>query len=102
MSIDVSAEMTPTEKVVAKIWEQDLSVTGLEPSSDFFELGGDSLQMLNMLFHVKGMLGVELPPGALFENSSLRAFSVVVDLAAESERGGPASSGQEVEIEGTL
>jgi len=102
MSIDVSAEMTPTEKIVAEIWERDLSATGIGPSSDFFELGGDSLQMLNMLFHVKGALGVELPPGALFENSSLRAFCVVVNLAVENEKGGTVSLGQEAEIEGTL
>jgi acyl carrier protein len=102
MSIVVSMELTPTEKIVAKIWEKDLSAPGIGPDSDFFELGGESLQMLNMLFHVKGALGVELSPGALFENSSLRAFSMVVDLAAEKERGGGLSAAQETVVEGSL
>jgi acyl carrier protein len=83
MSIELSTEFTSTESVVARIWEKELSATGITPGSDFFELGGDSLQMLNLLFQIKVALGVELSPAALFENSSLRAFSRVVDLAVD-------------------
>ena len=102
MSIDVSTNLTTTEAVVAKIWEKDLLAPGIGSNSDFFELGGDSLRMLNMLFHVKGALGVELPPGALFENSSLRAFCLVVDLAArEAVADGPTSA-QDPMMEGSL
>lgn len=102
MSIDVSTELTPTEKVVAKIWEKDLSATGVGKTSDFFEIGGDSLQMLNMLFHVKATFGVELPPGSLFENSSLRAFSLVVDLAVANEKSDGVSSTHDGQVEGSL
>ena len=102
LNIDVSAELTPTEKVVAKIWEKDLLAPSIGPDSDFFELGGDSLRMLNMLFHIKGALSVELPPGALFENSSLRAFCLVVDLAVQQEAAGGLPSAQDTMMEGSL
>jgi hypothetical protein len=58
--------------------------------------------MLNMLFHIKGALGVELPPGALFENSSLRAFCLVVGLAAREEAAGGLLSPQDTMMEGSL
>lgn len=102
MSIEVSTKLTPTETVVAKIWEKDLLASSIGPDSDFFELGGDSLRMLNMLFHVKGTLSVELPPGALFENSSLRAFCLVVDLAAGEEAANQPTSAEDTVMEGSL
>ena len=102
MTIDVSTNLTATEAVVAKIWEKDLSAPGIGPDSDFFELEGDSLRMLNMLFHVKGTLGVELPPGALFENSSLRAFCLVVDLAMMEESTSGLTSAEDTVMEGSL
>jgi acyl carrier protein len=102
MSIDVGTELTVTEKAVAKIWEKDLLASSVFPGSDFFELGGDSLRMLNMLFHVKGALNVELSPGALFENSSLRAFCLVVDLAAMKEAAEKLTPAQDPMMEGSL
>ena len=87
MSIHGDSELTATESIVVKIWEKELLVSGLDPSSNFFQLGGDSLQMLSMLFQIKVALGVEVHPGALFENPTVRAFSSVVELTADKERG---------------
>jgi acyl carrier protein len=68
---------------VAKIWSAELNVEVIRDEDEFFALNGDSLNMLNMLFQVNRTLGVDLPPGALFDNPSLGAFCrVVTDFAS--------------------
>jgi acyl carrier protein len=94
--------LTRTEKVVAKIWARDLGVPEISAKSDFFELGGDSLRMLDMLFHVHRILGAELSPGVLFQNSSLRAFSLAVELVLDKEKSSGQSPVREGVVEGRL
>ena len=65
---------TETERVVSAIWEHELGQTVVLPENDFFELGGDSLHVLNMLLRVQSQLGIELSPGVLFECPTLRDF----------------------------
>ena len=72
---------TATEQAISTIWAAELGRSDIEPESDFFGLGGGSLQMLNMLFHVCRCLGVEIPPGMLFEDATLRGFARNVDEA---------------------
>ena len=49
------------------LWAEILGGQDISPDSDFFELGGDSIQMMTMLFRVSQDLGVELSPGTVFE-----------------------------------
>lgn len=74
------------KQVVVSVWSEFLGSDALRPDSDFFELGGDSIAALNMLFALGSELGVELPPGALFENSTLGGFTAFVEEALTSER----------------
>jgi acyl carrier protein len=75
------------EETIAQIWKTELRVAEIGADDDFF-VYGDSLNMLNMLFQVGQSFGFELTPGALFENSTLRAFSLVVTLGVESRQQG--------------
>ena len=47
---------------IADIWEKELNVTGIRPEDEFFALGGDSLNLLNMLFQVKRDLRLSFIP----------------------------------------
>jgi acyl carrier protein len=73
--------------LVRRIWEKELNVAVLGLDDEFFALGGDSLNMLTMLFEVTRRLGVEMPPGELFENPSLGAFTLAVSLAVNQTHG---------------
>lgn len=66
---------------IRNIWCEILGSMDINEDSDFFDLGGDSILALNMLFRVHDDLGVELPPGTLFENASLRLFTAAVSEA---------------------
>lgn len=49
------------------LWAEILGTEAVSASSDFFELGGNSLHMMTMLFRISQDLGVELSPGVVFE-----------------------------------
>lgn len=71
------------ENAIRSIWNEILGSADIGPDSDFFDLGGDSILALNMLFRVHADLGVELPPGTLFENASLRLFTAAAAEARD-------------------
>jgi acyl carrier protein len=74
----VSAESTSIETTITGVWREFFADAPVEPDSDFFGLGGDSVKMMDMLFRVSELTGVELNPGALYENPTLRQFAAVV------------------------
>jgi acyl carrier protein len=55
------------EKYLLNLWAEILAAETISADSDFFQLGGDSIQMMTMLFRVSQDLGVDLSPGAIFE-----------------------------------
>lgn len=80
MKTELQGGMTPTEWTIAQIWASELGTAEpVQADTDFFQLGGDSLLMLNMLFRVSQQLGVEVQPPVLYENSTLSKFCDRVD-----------------------
>lgn len=78
--------LTPTEKAVSTVWRALLKSENIRPEDNYFELGGDSLMMIDMLAQVGTVLNVEIDPGALFEDSSLRGFARIVDERRQADR----------------
>ncbi|GAA0409840.1 hypothetical protein Acor_36030 [Acrocarpospora corrugata] len=58
--------MTPTESAVTEIWTELLGQAPPTTHDDFFELGGQSLTMVQFLARVEEQYGVELPIDVLF------------------------------------
>lgn len=78
---NLPGEVSPTEKILTAIWAKELGAPEIAANGDFFELGGDSLRMLMMLFEVKAAFGVEISPGVLFQDPTLSGFSRAIDIA---------------------
>lgn len=77
---DTPAEgLSATERTIAAIWASDLNASTVAGDSDFFALGGDSLNMLTVLFRVGQAFGVEVAPETLYHHPTLSAFSRAVD-----------------------
>jgi acyl carrier protein len=74
------------EQVVAGIWRKALQIEELPPDSRFYELGGDSILMMNILARIRSELGIELDEEALLFASTLKEFSAAV-VAASTKRG---------------
>ncbi|MDZ5443027.1 beta-ketoacyl synthase N-terminal-like domain-containing protein [Micromonospora sp. 4G57] len=77
-----SATDEPYE-VVRRIWTELLGVDDIGPHDDFFELGGHSLLGTRVVARIRDALGVDLPPGAIFESPTPAALArTVATLAA--------------------
>ena len=69
-----------TQQILAAVWSETLQrQEPIRAADDFFELGGDSVMMMVMLFKVNHVLGVELLPEDLFVSPSLCALAQRID-----------------------
>lgn len=93
---DVPVDLTPEKKIVQRsnrlpisdiekklsgIWGEVLCREHIQVSDDFFRIGGNSLQALQMITLVRDTFAVDLPLRKLFE---LRTLASLADLINES------------------
>lgn len=69
---------TPSEQLVARIWERVLQQKALGLEDRFFDLGGDSLKAVQIMMEIQQQAGVALPFETIFEASNLGALAAVV------------------------
>jgi amino acid adenylation domain-containing protein len=60
------APRTPTEADLAKLWADQLHLEAVGITQNFFELGGDSLQAMQLMERIQQQFGRSLPLSALF------------------------------------
>jgi len=86
---ECNSSLNATETVIAGLWKEVLEVSGaIGGAENFFQLGGDSISMVTVLFRVQEELSVELPPESMFAAPTLRELAALVDAASN---GSPAS-----------
>lgn len=76
MSNDV---FSSTGKAVAASWRRALGDVEISQTSNYFDLGGSSLLMIDMLTQLSTELGIEIDPGLLFQDATLEGFSRSID-----------------------
>ncbi|KAL0936841.1 hybrid pks-nrps [Colletotrichum truncatum] len=83
---------TPLEQDLCRIWETVLpdtitKSTKVQPNSDFFRLGGNSLLLVNLRKTIQRQWQVSVPLLQLFEASTLRSMAAIIRGAKESQGG---------------
>ena len=71
--------LSPTEITVGEIWMEALQLDNINPEDNFFEMGGDSLVGMMMLFRVSDAMNLDMPPDALMDAPTLREFCKTID-----------------------
>lgn len=71
-----------TETALAAIWESVLGRNHIGRESDFFSIGGTSLNALLVMERVHREFGVKLPLGVMFESPRLGEFASRIETAA--------------------
>lgn len=72
--------MSHVEQWVLNTWKEIFNTSDISLSSDFFELGGNSLTALKLLSRVEEVYGPEsLLPDTLFETPSLKGIATAID-----------------------
>ncbi|EJS62882.1 non-ribosomal peptide synthetase [Bacillus cereus] len=65
---------------VKNLWGSILEVGYITEDTDFFEVGGDSISLIQVLSRVKEDFKVDIPIRFLFENSTIKKFSEILEL----------------------
>jgi acyl carrier protein len=76
----------PSLAALAALWERLLGVEAVHRDESFFELGGNSLLVIQLVHLIEQELGVRISPVAVFEQPTLRGLA---RLIAEKTTPGP-------------
>jgi amino acid adenylation domain-containing protein len=82
---DGPAPRTPVEELLAGIWREVLGRERVGVDESFFDLGGHSLLVMQLLARLRSVFGVDLPVRRIFEAPTVAACARVVE---EELRGG--------------
>ncbi|MEH2000298.1 MAG: amino acid adenylation domain-containing protein, partial [Nostoc sp.] len=76
------ALVTPTEELLATLWQSLLKVKSVGRTDNFFELGGHSLLATQLVARIRDTFGVELAVRKVFEQSILSELASEIHKAA--------------------
>ena len=74
----------PTQEILANIWADILGLEQIGIEDNFFDLGGHSLLVIQVVLRSRQAFDVDIPLQALFESSTISSFSeLVLELQAQ-------------------
>jgi hybrid polyketide synthase/nonribosomal peptide synthetase FtdB len=73
------APETMYEKKIAKIWQRMLGVANPGLRHDFFQLGGNSLHLIELMIHIQNSFKIQITVNQLLRQSSLRGMATIVE-----------------------
>jgi acyl transferase domain-containing protein/acyl carrier protein len=78
------APTTETEKVLAGVWQELLGFEPISVDDNFFEMGGHSLLIVQMISRLRDLFKTEIPMEAVFETPTVAGLARRVDGAARA------------------
>lgn len=76
---------TGLEKTLSEIWCRLLDRPQIGRDEDFFDLGGDSLATLSLMFEIEDALGVELPVTMIYSAPTIARLAAAIERQASPE-----------------
>ena len=87
VGIDIQPPRTPIENLLFSIWNRVLEREDFGIDQNFFALGGTSLRIMQLGFHVSDAIGLDIPPVRYFENTTIRSMAqMIFQEISEQER----------------
>lgn len=83
------APSTGLEKTIAAVWEELLGIQGVGLHDDFFDLGGHSLLLTQLVSRVRKQAAAEISLKSLFEKRTVAAIAEQIEASKAS--GAPAA-----------
>jgi|GEM_PF-106828 len=80
------APETDLTRAIAAVWEEILGVDGVGIHDDFFDLGGHSLLLTQVLSRVRKRVNAEISLRSLFEKRTIAGIAAEIEAARESGR----------------
>jgi acyl carrier protein len=66
------APVTNNEKIIARLWKEILHLEEVGIHDNFFALGGNSLNVIQLNRRIKDYFGIDIPVAELFRNLTIR------------------------------
>jgi amino acid adenylation domain-containing protein len=66
--------LSELEAMIGNLWARALGVTEVNPTDDFFELGGDSVIAMRLVSKLESSLGIEIPFSMVHKNPTVRSL----------------------------
>jgi non-ribosomal peptide synthetase component F len=76
---DYVAPRTAVERQLAGIWEETFKVKPISIKASFFDIGGHSLQLAELLLRIDSSLGKRLPLASLFGAPTIEQMALLVE-----------------------
>ncbi|MGP4014362.1 phosphopantetheine-binding protein [Saccharopolyspora sp. 5N708] len=70
-------------ELVGGVWKDVLDLDVVNDDDDFFELGGDSMQAVDVVYRLRDA-GVDLKVGDFFAHPTLHELSTAISVAASA------------------
>ncbi|MEV0135447.1 amino acid adenylation domain-containing protein [Dactylosporangium sp. NPDC050688] len=86
------APSTAAEKAIAATWAELLQVDHVGLDDNFFDLGGHSLLITQLIARLKATLEIDVPVRAVLDHQTAGAFAAVVEAALIAELSAPADA----------
>lgn len=76
---------TKTEKKIAEYWKKILGLQQVGKKHKFFECGGDSIKMLQLLSNLEEDMGIKIPYGMMMFVNNLEEMAILVDSMSDKK-----------------
>ncbi|MEG3939641.1 amino acid adenylation domain-containing protein [Microcoleus sp. S36b_A3] len=93
---------TPGEEILAEIWSQLLNLQKVGIHDNFFDLGGHSLLITQLLAKVREIFQVELPLRVLFEAPTVAGLAEKIEMQQEGNTAGDRTASFDINAEVVL
>lgn len=80
-----NSELTTTEQAIAELYAKLLGTTDVSATSNFFDLGGHSLLVTQMLAQISQTLQIQLEPPDFYRDPTVAGIARHIDAAATKE-----------------
>lgn len=74
-----------TQRQLHQLWQQFLKVDEISLQDDFFSLGGDSLQLLQLSYAIAAAFGVSLSFAGLFNQATIEKIAALIQQKREEQ-----------------
>lgn len=73
------------EERIAQLWAKILKVSDVKGDESFFELGGDSMLMMQLIARIQEEFGIEVKHDIIFQGPTLHEFTRAVLAATTAD-----------------
>ncbi|PDZ70799.1 non-ribosomal peptide synthetase [Bacillus pseudomycoides] len=71
--------ITPSEKELAQLWSKILNIKDIFKSDNFFDLGGHSLSILELISNIERKFNLEIVPKDIYSNPILSDLAILIE-----------------------